>query len=95
MVELYRLIEWEDRGAIEGTRVEETVIAVFDSKEKAEKAADWMNKNFGYHYGFDCELSFYVDCVFVDDCNIPSILNTIDQKKAGYYGLLGEEWAQA
>ena len=95
MVELYRLIEWEDRESIEGTGVEETVIGVFYSKEKAKNVAAWLNKNFGYHYGFDCELSFYVDCIFVDDCNIPSILNTIDKKRAEYYGLLGEEWAQA
>lgn len=76
-MELYELTEWSD---VDQTR---TTIGVFDSREKAEKAADWMNKNVS-----NCYVSFEIGMV-------PLILNKIDNAILEYYGLLGEEWAQA
>ena len=76
-MELYELIEWDD------VDQECTTIGVFDSKEKAEKAADWMNKNVSERY-----TSFEIGM-------IPLILNKINNDTLERYGLLGEEWAQA
>ena len=76
-MELYELTEWRE---VDQTR---TTIAVFDSKEKAQKAADWMNKNVSNSY------------VFFEVCMTALILNKIDNATLEYYGLLGEEWAQA
>ena len=76
-MELYELTECD---AVDQDRI---TIAVFDSKEKAEKAADWMNEN-----ASDLYTSFEVGMV-------PLILNKIDNAILERYGLLGEEWAQA
>ena len=76
-MELYMLIEWDD------ATYERLTIGIFDSKEKAEEAADWMNKNVS------------IRGVYYEVCNVPSILNRIDNATLEYYGLLDEEGAQA
>ena len=76
-MELYMLIEWDN------ATYEHSTIGVFDSKEKAEEAADWMNKNVSTH------------AVHFEVCDVPSILNRIDNDVLDYYGLLDEEGAQA
>lgn len=65
---------------IEIGKHDERVIALFDSIERAEKAADWLNENTGYIM------------TFFEVRNEPFVLNKISKKESEGHGL--EEYSE-